>query len=71
MYAPVPTFIPSLPWSPIFGLAMGLPMNVSNAYASTSACASLATAACSYPYNYWVGKYTDFPQKASSPESTI
>lgn len=57
MFAPVPTFIPSVSWSPVWGMTMGVPLSVST-YASNASYSpnwNASGPATSYPCNYWVG----------------
>ncbi|XP_046650849.1 meiosis regulator and mRNA stability factor 1-like isoform X2 [Daphnia pulicaria] len=56
MFAPVPTFIPSVSWSPIWGMAMGIPLSVSPTYVSNTSFSpnwNASGTTSNYPCNYW------------------
>lgn len=56
MLSPVPTFIPSASWSPVWSMAMGIPLSMSPTYASHASYPPNWNAnglASNYPCNYW------------------
>ncbi|XP_059351299.1 meiosis regulator and mRNA stability factor 1-like isoform X2 [Daphnia carinata] len=56
MLSPIPTFIPSASWSPVWSMAMGIPLNMSPTYASHAGYPpnwNATALASNYPCNYW------------------
>ena len=58
VYAPVPSFLPSMPWSPVWGMSMGLPVGLQSSYNAPNSTYisnwnSSATSVTNY-CNYWV-----------------